>query len=236
MADNQLVDLIENILLSPSSDFYISNILHDPAGNALDPRTIDRVDLGVFQVEGIQIGIVIKNLVVKGLSNVQVAFDGQGNPKITVDGDTVTFHAILPNRQDGYTRPADVPEPAHADGDLDVSIGGQPMPPGTLALTISAIKDLTGVFDATEGGGGLSTVNVDFKRVSLGIDVGTSALVVKVKLPTIFNETINYVLNQADTQAKFLEQVNAKLSSPDILSTLSQVATEKARAALANAA
>jgi hypothetical protein len=210
--------MIENILLTPSSDFYIANILHDPAGNALDPRTIDSLDLGTIDVQGIPIGVTIRNLLVKGMSDVQVAFDGDGNPEISVDGNTVNFHAILPNRE--------------ANGELDVTISGTAMPPGTIALTIAAIRDLTGIFDATEGSGGLSTVTVTFTGLTLDIDLAAGAMVIVVKLPTVFNDTINRVLNQPDTQAKFLAQVNDKLSSPDILSGLSQVATAQARAAL----
>jgi len=229
--DNPLIDMIENILLTPSSDFYIATILHDPNGGALDPRTIDSVDLGTISLEGVQIGIVIRNLVVRGLSNVQVAFDSEGNPEISVDGDSVTFHAVLPNQQAGYTRPPDVPAVAAAHGDLDVTIAGQPMPPGTILLTISAVQDLKGVFTATEGAGGLSTVEITFTALSVGLDLAAGVMKITVDLATVFKETINHILNQPDMQASFLEKVNAQISSPDVLASLSQVAT-KARAAL----
>lgn len=234
MADNPLIDMIENILLTPSSDFYIANILHDPSGNALDPRSIDSLDLGTIDIQGIPIGVTIKKLLLKGMSNAQVAFDAEGNPKIEVTGNTVTFHAVLPNAQQGYTRPADVPPQVEAHGELDVTIAGQAMPPGTISLTIGAIKDLTGVFEATEGSGGLSTLDITFTSLTLALDLPSGTMVIKVDLPTVFKDTINHVLNQPDIQASFLAQVNQKLSSPDILSGLSQVATTQARAALGN--
>ena len=232
MADNPLIDMIENILLTPSSDFYVATILHDPAGNALDPRRIDSLDLGILDVQGIPIGIVIKNLLLKGMSNVQVAFGQDGNPKISVDGSTVTFHAILPNQQPGYTRPADVPPQVEANGDLDVTISGKAMPPGTISLTIRKVRDLTGVFDATEGAGGISTVEIKFTRLAFDLDLAGGAMTIQVKLKTVFNETINRILNQPDTQATILQKVNEKISSPDILSGLSDVATTQARRAL----
>ncbi|MFN3945400.1 MAG: hypothetical protein ACK4K7_10765 [Allosphingosinicella sp.] len=230
--DNQLIEMIENILLTPSSDFYIATILHDPNGGALDPRTIDSIDLGTIDIQGVQIGIVIRNLVVRGLSNVQVAFDADGNPEISVDGDTVTFHAVLPNEQPGYTRPPDVPAVAAAHGDLDVTIAGQPMPPGTILLTISAVEDLTGVFTATEGDGGLSTVEIAFTSLSIALDLPAGVMTIAVDLPTVFKQTINHILNQPDMQASFLDKVNAQLSSQAVLSSLSEVATKEARAAL----
>lgn len=233
MPDNPLIDIIENILLTPSSDFYIATILHDPKGNALDRRTIESLDLGT-NFESIEIGITIKNLVVKGMSNVQVALDGQGNPEISADGDTVTFHAKLPNQQPGYTRPGDVPAEVEANGELDVSIGGTQMPSGTIALTISAIGDLTGVFNATEGPGGLSTVEVTFTSLKLNLDLASDVMKVNVTLPTVFSDTINRILNQPEMQQTFLDQINARLSSSDILLGLSQFATTQACAALNN--
>ena len=235
MADNALIEVIENILLTPSSDFYIATILHDPAGNALDPRTVDVLDLGTFNIDGINLGIVIKNLTVHGLSNVQVIFDPQGNPDITVSGNTVTFHARLPNTQPGYTRPPDVPSQVQAHGALNVTIAGQPMPPGTLDLTLQRVEDLTGVFTATEStGGDLSTLEVQFTSVSVHPRLGDGNMTITVNLPTVFVSTINHVLNQPGNQAALLEQVNLKLASPDILNSLSQVATQQARKALAS--
>jgi hypothetical protein len=187
------------------------------------------------QVEGIPIGIVIKALTVKGLSNAQVIFDQDGNPRITVVDDTVTFHAKLPNTQAGYQRPPDVPPQVCAHGQLLVTIAGTVMPPGTIDLVIHSVDDLTGVFTATERESRkLSTLQIDFTHLSVNTALTPNNLVIAITLDTVFVQTINQVLNLPDIQAKLIGEVNTRLASPDILASLSQVATEQARKALAN--
>lgn len=231
--DSQLVELLENMLLTPASDFYLSSILHNPNGEALDPRHVDDLDLGTIELMGLTIGLDVKNLEVHGLSNTQVKFDAQGNPLIVVAGSQVTFHAKLPNTQDGYVRPPDVPAQAQATGELYVTLMGKPMPPGTIAITIASIDDLTGVFTATtEQDGKLDTAVINFSKIAVTEQPGGVAMKVTVDLATAFRDSINYVLNQPDMQKTILEQVNAKLASPDVLSSLSSVATAEARKAL----
>lgn len=235
MSDNPLVDAIENILLVPSSDFYLPKILYDPGGNALDPRTIDQLDLGTISVLGLQLGVGVRNFSVHGLSNVQVIMDADGNPDIQVDGDTVTFHAQLPNTNPAYQRPPSVPNQVQASGELDITIGAQKMPPGTLSITMQTVADLTGVFTATESqGGNLATLEIGFTQLSVNPVLSPGNLVITIDLDTSFAPTINYVLNQPANQATLLQQVNQKLASPDVLQGLSQVATQQARAALAS--
>lgn len=235
MSNNQLIDILENLLLTPSSDFYISTILYNPNGSALDPRTIDDVDLGTLTVRDIPIGVIIRNLNVRGLSNTQVKFDGQGNPDIKVDGSTVTFHAKQPNTQEGYSRPPQVPAQILANGELDVSIAGSAMPPGTISLVVNSVAELTGTFSATEQVGGQSdTATITFTALSVKPDIGGGNIDIQIHLDTAFQGTINYVLNLASTQQQIIDQVNAKLNGADILSQLSDVATQQARTALGN--
>lgn len=46
MLNNQLVQALKNLLLTPTSDFYISNLLHDLDKQSLDPLVIERIDMG----------------------------------------------------------------------------------------------------------------------------------------------------------------------------------------------
>lgn len=233
MTDSQLVEILENMLLTPSSDFYISTILYNPDGSALDPRDIDYADLGIFDVQGISIGIIIRCLNIRGLSNSQVKFDAHGDPEITVDSNKVTFHAKQPNTQPGYQRPQQVPNQILASGELDITLAGQSMPPGSISVTINSVDDLTGVFSATlDNPGRLDTVTITFFALSVNPRIGDGNIKIQVSLDTVFQDAINQILNRDENQKRIIDEINSKLSSPDILTSLSQVATEKARAAL----
>ncbi|RBH56711.1 hypothetical protein EXW72_04455 [Pseudomonas sp. BCA14] len=235
MSDSQLVQLLENMLLTPSSDFYLSKILYNADGSALDPRTIAAVDLGSFSLEGVPIDIVIKKLNIRGLSNSQVKFDSGTNPEIVVDGSTVTFHAKQPNTQDGYQRPATVPNQILANGELHVTLDHSDMPPGTISLTINHVDDLTGVFSATEAvDGQLDTTVVNFSSLSINPVIGNGNLTIVVDLDTVFKATINQLLNEDANQKKIIDALNSEISNPDLLASLSQIATQEARKALAN--
>ena len=227
MSDNQLVALLENLLLTPSSDFYISTILHNPNGTAADPLHAKSVDLGTIGEKdlGLKVGIVLKDLVVKGLSNAQVKFDGR-TPEITVDGNLVTFHAKVPNNQPGYTRPADVPDRIEMSGGLDVTIEGQAMPPGTIQITVNSVADVKSTFEATlEKPNDLKTANIDIKSIEIAPGTQQGNIVFKLDLNTGFLESINDILNQSDTQDASVSEVNKQMNQPAELAPLSKAAT-----------
>lgn len=234
MADSQLVGLLENMLLAPDSDFYISTILFNPDGSSLDPRTIPEVDFGTINVDGLTIGVVVKNLVLQGLSNCQIKFDQNNQPEITVDGSSVTFHGKQPNTQAGYTRPPSVPNQIQAKGELDINLAGTQMPPGTISITVQTVDDLSGTFTATEARPGqLDSATVTFTALQVNPTIGGGNILIQVTLQTQFQGTINQILNQAGNLQKMVDALNAKISSPDILASLSNAATKQAQAALA---
>lgn len=237
MSDNPLVDVIENILLTPSSDFYIARILYNQDGSALDPRTVDSFTLSGIDVDGLTLDITVQQFSVRGLSNVEVQTLPNGLPDVTVDGDAVTFVAQLPNTNPQYQRPPDVPNTVQAGGTLQISIGGQPMPPGTIALTIDTVQSVSGTFAATEGtSGDLNTLSIDFTQVAIAPALSNGNMTVTVTLDTVFNEAINTVLNQPGNQQNLLDQLNQYVNRPDVLSQLSQIATQQARSALSGLA
>ncbi|WP_324830321.1 hypothetical protein [Pseudomonas saxonica] len=138
MSNNQLVDILQNMLLTPASDFYVSKLLHSPEQDSLDPCSIAEIYLGSFYVLNTLFEIVVKNLHVKGLSNTQVKFNQQGNPEIVVVGNKVSFTAKQPNTQEGYERPSDVPAQVEALGELHITGDGSPMPVGWRSQGASA--------------------------------------------------------------------------------------------------
>ncbi|KQO12476.1 hypothetical protein [Sphingomonas sp. Leaf242] len=236
MSDNPLVDAIENILLVPSSDFYIAKILYSDSGNALDPRTVDSFTLGGLQVLGMTLDVTVRQFGIHGLSNVEVKTLPNGQPAVSVDGDAVTFDAQLPNTNPQYQRPADVPNQVQAGGALNVTINSAPMPPGTIAMTIDAVQSLSGTFTVTEAvDGDLNTLSVDFTNLTITPDLSNNNMTITVNLPTAFNGAINTVLNQPGNQQQLIEQVNAYVNRPDVLDQVSQIATQQAKAALLGA-
>ena len=75
MSDNQLVQILQNFLLNPDSDFYRSTLFSSPDEKSLDLCEIDEMELGDFDIGGIPVGVVVKNMVVRGLSSAQILFD-----------------------------------------------------------------------------------------------------------------------------------------------------------------
>lgn len=235
MSDNQLVDILQNMLLTPASDFYVSKLLHSPEQDSLDPCSIAEIDLGSFCVLNTLFEIVIKNLHVKGLSNTQVRFNQQGNPEIVVDGNKVSFTAKQPNTQAGYERPSDVPAQVQALGELHISIAGTQMPTGSLGITINATDEIKGEFTAEEEiEGQLDSAKITFSAFSIHPAVSGNTLEVVADLETAFLKVINEILNRESSKQALLDEVNTFLASAQTLASLSQKATEQARLALAD--
>lgn len=222
--DSPLVDLIENMLLTPSSDFYISTFLYSKEG--ADPLFVSNFGEVQQNIDGIDFVISFNNITAKGLSNIQIKFDASGDPEITVVGNQVTFHGKLPNTQDGYKRPDDVPPNLQITGELDVTIGGQVMPKGSFCVTVQTIDDMSGFFTVTEDQAGqLSTARVTFTALSLNPAESTNNISITVNLNTSFAPTINQVLNTPELYGQIIQEINEKINSPSFLGTLSQRAT-----------
>ncbi|NKB45068.1 MAG: hypothetical protein GKS03_12400 [Alphaproteobacteria bacterium] len=229
---DQLVALLENFLLTPESDFYLSTILFDPAGGSIDPLKIPELDLGTVTVDNIDFSINVKNLSVDGLSNIQVVFN-DGNPDIIVDGNNVTFVAKLPNTQDGYNRPTEVPATLQMFGELFVAINGTVMTPGTISINVNSIDDITGLFTATEeSSGDLGSALITFASVVVAAEETSSNIQIEVCLDTPLSATVNKILNQPKYYEKILAQINNTAAEPAVLKKLSQFATQAAQNAL----
>ena len=235
MSNNQLVDILQNMLLTPASDFYVSKLLHSPEQDSLDPCSIAEIYLGSFYVLNTLFEIVVKNLHVKGLSNTQVKFNQQGNPEIVVVGNKVSFTAKQPNTQEGYERPSGVPAQVEALGELHITGDGSPMPVGSLSITIKATDQIMGVFTAEEEiEGQLDSAKITFSAFSLHPSVSGDTIEVEADLETLFLEQINQFLNRESSKQTLLNEMNTYLASAQTLANFSQKATEQARLALAD--
>lgn len=235
MSNNQLVDILKNMLLTPASDFYVSKLLHSPDQSSLDPCNIAEIDLGTFYVIGVPFEMVVKNLHVKGLSNTQIRFNQQGYPDIVVDANKVSFTAKQPNTQEGYERPSDVPAQVQALGELHINIDGSQMPVGSLNITIKATDQIRGVFTAQEEiEGQLDSAEITFLVLSLHPEVSGETIEVIADLETAFLKVINEILNRESSKQSLLGEMNNYLASAATLASLSHKATEQARLALSD--
>lgn len=235
MSDNQLVQILQNMLFTPASDFYIAKLLHSSEQDSLDPCNIKEIDLGSFDIMGVPFEIVVKNLHVKGLSNTQIRFDQQGKPEVVVEGNTVSFTAKQPNTQVGYERPSDVPAQVEALGELHITIADSPIPAGSLNITIKSTDAIRGVFTAQEEiEGQLDSAKITFLALSLHPLVSGDTIEVVAELETVFLKVINEILNRESSKQALLDEMNTFLASAQTLASLSQQATEHARLALAD--
>lgn len=235
MSNDQLVQILQNMLFTPASDFYVSKLLHSPDQDAIDPCSIAEIDLGTFDVMGFPVEIVIKNLNIKGLSNTQIRFDQQDRPEVVVVGNKVSFAAKQPNTQMGYERPSDVPDQVQALGELHITIGGGSISPGSLSITIKATDEIIGVFTAEEEiEGNLKSAKITFSVLSLHPSVSGDTIEVVADLETAFLKVINDILNRESSKQALLDEMNTFLASAQTLASFSQKATEQARLALAD--
>lgn len=233
MSDNQLVLILQNLLLTPSSDFYLSTLFRSADQQSLDPRVIERIDFGIFDIMGVEFEIACTDFEVKGLSHTQVKFDADNKPEIVVEGNQVTFFAKHPNNQFGYERPPEVPAEIRGEGTLVISMAGEHLDEGRLNLTIKNVQTVHGVFScALEVEGELDTAQVSFSTVSFEPVLSKTNVVVDIELNSVFKDIINQVLNREKTLQLLVDELNIHLSTAQSLAALSQVATTCARQAL----
>lgn len=233
MSNNQFVDVLVNMLLTTKSDFYISKLLYSADNKSLDPCVISSIDLGVTEVFGVEFAILVKDLEVKGLSDTQVRIDAQNKPDIVVVDNEVTFHAKQPNTQEGYQRPPDVPAQVEAVGSLHITIGGEVMPPGTFKVVIKSTDPIQGVFKVVEAvAGDIDSVNIVFSALSIHPATSNGNISVVADLQTSFIGVINDVLNSEKNLLSLITYINGHVSTPEMLSNISDKATQFARQAL----
>ncbi|GAB5447536.1 hypothetical protein [Gymnodinialimonas sp.] len=228
MAEDPVVKLLIVFLTTPSSNFYLSKLLGQSTSPKLEPLAAGNISLGSQPVAGIPFDMSLSNVVITGLSSIQVAKSG-GAPEISVSGSRVAFTAEHPNTE---APPPGVPSQLTLEGNFKASGAGTKLD-GTFKVTVADLT-IKGAFDATSSNGQASGVVVDFKSLDLNVPATTQNVKITLGLNSNFTAFINEILNTPDIIAQIMGAVKSELSSPTILSGLSQAATQGARSALAD--
>lgn len=227
MATNPFAQLLILYLTTPSSDFYLSKLVKNSQNPTVEPFNAGTISLGSQTILGVSMALSLQNVVIQGLSNVQVAVQ-DGQPEVTVNGDAVHFVAQTPNTQ---APPPGVPSQIVLTGVLQVvPVGTDPFS-GNLTVTINSTT-VTGDFTATSTDGTPATVNITFTAVNLSAAATTTNMSVQLQMSNPLSTFINTVLNQPAILQKIVTAVQGQVNQPPVLSALSTYATQAARQAL----
>lgn len=228
MSSNPFVDLLILYLTTPSSEFYISKLIGGSTNPTLEPFTAQEADLGSQTIAGITMALSLQNLVVSGISNVQVQKNG-GVPVITVNGSDVTFTAQAPNTE---APPPNVPSALTLTAIVNIVPSSTPAFSGNLTVTINQ-STLVGNFTATSNDGTPQQVEIDFTQLNYTAAANTSNMSVSLVMSNPLAPFITSLLNQPAVLQKIIGAVQGELSQQGILQSLSQFATQAARQVLA---
>jgi hypothetical protein len=227
---NQLSQLLILYLTTPSSDFYIPKIIANTKDPTLEPYRLKQVSIGSVDVLGQSIGITLLQVDIRGISNVQIA-RSNGQPRIDVDGDTVTFHAVRPNRE---APPANIPAELTIDAQLQLTVAGEKSP--TIPITC-IVRDatITGVFLATGDPAQAQTVNISFSSATVASPANADNIRFDLsRLESFLKPQIESYLKAERTLTDLINRVNGELAKPEILKAVSKSATDAVRSALGN--
>jgi hypothetical protein len=227
MATNPFAQLLILYLTTPSSDFYLSKLVKNATNPTIEPFSTSNIDLGSQTILGVTMALSLQNVVIQGLSSVQVAIQG-GQPEVTVNGNDVHFVAQTPNTQ---APPPGIPSQLTLTGVLLVVPSGTPQFSGNLTVTNQATT-VTGDFTATSQDGTAQTVNISFSSITLGAAATTSNMSIQLKMDNPLSSFINSLLNQPPILQKIVSAVEGEVSQASVLSALSAYATQAARSAL----
>lgn len=228
MSEDPVVKLLIVFLTTPSSNFYLSKLIGQSTSPKLEPLAAGNIALGTQDIMGVGFDMSLSNVVITGLSSIQVAKSG-GAPAISINGDMVSFTAEHPNTE---APPPGVPPLLTLTGDFLASAAGTNLQ-GTFEVTVADLT-IDGVFRATSSNGQPSGVNVDFQSLALSVPATTDNVKITLGLNSSFTLFINKLLNSPAIISKIMTAVKGELNTPSILNGLSQAATQGARAALAN--
>ncbi|WP_346882203.1 hypothetical protein [uncultured Algibacter sp.] len=216
-------------LTQPNSKFYISKLIAGSTKPQLEPFKDSSLDLGPQTILGETMNFSLKNLVVQGLSNVQVVKNG-GKPEITVNGNNVTFTAKIPNTE---APPTNIPKVLTLVTSLNVTPKNTPAFGGNLTVTVKT-ANLIGSFDATSVDGTPQKAEISFDKLQISASASSSNINIDLEMNSPFTSFIESILSQEAIINRIMSGVNATVNQPNVLGALSNYATITAREALKN--
>ena len=225
---SQLNQILIVYLTMPASDFYLSKMLAKSTNPSLEPFKADKVDAGSFSFFGQTVDIKLQDFSIAGLTNIQIEKEN-GQPKIEINGDTVTFVATLPNTE---APPADVPTKLTAQGNLLIIAGGEASPLVPITITVNS-GQLKGTFSATGDPSQIDSVKINFTNLDITTETTSSNIVVDLsQLDSMFKPQVENLLQKPSTLEDLVQELNKQINEQSVLAAVSSAGTQAAQQAL----
>ncbi|WP_424101155.1 hypothetical protein [Moorena producens] len=225
---SQLNQILILYLTMPASDFYLSKMLAKSTNPSLEPFKADKVDVASLSFFGQTIDIKLQDFSIAGLTNIQIEKEN-GQPKIEISGDTVTFVATLPNTE---APPAGVPTKLTAQGNLLMIAGGEASPLVPITITVTS-GQLQGTFTATGDPSQSNTVSITFTNLDITTEATSSNIVVDLsQLDSIFKPQVEELLQKPSTLEDLVKELNKQVNQQSVLAAVSSAGTQAAQDAL----
>lgn len=225
---NQLANLLVLYLTTPATDFYVTKIIQKSSNPTLEPFNTNNIDLGSFSVMGSALSVSLESLSIRGLSNIQIAKENS-KPKITINGDQITFYAVRPNTE---APPTGIPPNLIINTQIKITSDGDASPLVPIVITVLN-GNLVGVFNASGDASIPDTVRIKFTIATVQADATPANITFDLsQLDSFTKPMIEGYLNQTSTLTMLIQKLNGELASQSVLNSLSQGATQAAQSTL----
>lgn len=225
---SQLNDILIVYLTTPESDFYLSKMLAKSTNPSLEPFKATNLDVASLSFFGQTIDIKLQDFSIAGLTNIQIEKEN-GQPKIEINGDVVTFIATFPNTE---APPVGVPRKLTAQGNLLIIAGGDSSPLVPIAITVSS-GQLKGTFSATGDSNQPNSVNITFTKLDITTETTPSNIVVDLsQLNSMFKPQVEEILTKSSTLQNLVQELNRQVNTPSVLVAVSSAGTQAAQETL----
>lgn len=239
---DQIINILAMGMSTPMTDLYLPKLLLNSKGTKLEPYGPTSFNLGRHAVMGLPMDIRLENVIVKGLSNIQIAKAAPTPqnpipmPRVSTVNNQVTFFAVRPNT-DKASDPvaAQVLNGVSEKLDIDATfiitpVGWNSLTPGTVDITVTN-AEIKGVFNVLNPNNP-NTVATSFTHFSINPPINKSNIHIKLEVNSMFKDIINNVLNTPKMYTQFVNQLNEQLQQPAVLKSISDVGTPALRSVL----
>ncbi|MDJ0676706.1 MAG: hypothetical protein QNJ36_15230 [Calothrix sp. MO_167.B42] len=225
---SQLNQILIVYLTVPASDFYLTKMLAKSTNPSLEPFKAGKVDVGSLSFFGQKINIKLQDFSIAGLTNIQIEKEN-GQPKVEISGDTVTFVATFPNTE---ASPANVPTKLTAQGNLLIIAGGEASPLVPIKIMVNG-GQLKGTFSATGNPKQIDSVNIKFTNLNMTTETNSSNIVMDLsQLDSMFKPQVEEILKKPSTLEDLVQNLNQQVNEQSVLAAVSSAGTQSAQQAL----